>query len=262
MPAHRDEVVIAKKEGVKFIFLTAPTSIVPADKFGGVRIECVHMTMAEAMDQSGRQTPVPIPGSECTISADLAISAIGEQADLSGVLSPDQHFETEHDVCDDKVLCIGDALYGPRSVSEAIASGKKAAQEILRRASGVSSTTAPKRDVVGANEIKFYYLNERRKDPRIAHERKLTREEFHGFAETTKTISQKMAVEEAARCINCGTCIACDRCVNFCPDYAITKGADGKYSIDLDYCKGCGLCAEVCERSAIRYGEGESDDQV
>ena len=136
-----------------------------------------------------------------------------------------------------------------------------AAMQIVTRMTGTSRETVPK-DVVRQSQIKFHYLDKLRKDAHIRGERKLTRSEFAAFAETTKTISQKMAVAEASRCINCGTCIACDRCLNFCPDYAITKNVDGKYSIDLDYCKGCGLCADVCERAAVLYGkEGGSHDQ-
>ncbi len=41
-------------------------------------------------------------------------------------------------------------------------------------------------------------------------------------------------------------CINCLVCWIYCPDVAI-KVKDGKViEIDMDYCKGCGICAEVC----------------
>jgi pyruvate ferredoxin oxidoreductase delta subunit len=41
-------------------------------------------------------------------------------------------------------------------------------------------------------------------------------------------------------------CIHCLACWIYCPDAAI-KVKDGKVvEINLDYCKGCGICAEVC----------------
>ena len=41
-------------------------------------------------------------------------------------------------------------------------------------------------------------------------------------------------------------CTHCLRCWIYCPDSAI-KVEDGKVvGIDLDHCKGCGICAEVC----------------
>ena len=48
-------------------------------------------------------------------------------------------------------------------------------------------------------------------------------------------------------------CIKCKQFETFCPDMAITvsdKG-DKKVDIDLDYCKGCGICASICPAKAI-----------
>jgi 2-oxoacid:acceptor oxidoreductase delta subunit (pyruvate/2-ketoisovalerate family) len=41
-------------------------------------------------------------------------------------------------------------------------------------------------------------------------------------------------------------CTNCLRCWIYCPDSAI-QVEDGKVTgIDLEHCKGCGICAEVC----------------
>lgn len=46
-------------------------------------------------------------------------------------------------------------------------------------------------------------------------------------------------------------CISCLKCFILCPDNAI-KVKDGKISkFDLDYCKGCGICANQCPVKAI-----------
>ena len=37
----------------------------------------------------------------------------------------------------------------------------------------------------------------------------------------------------------------------FCPDAAIKKNKDSSVSIDMNYCKGCGICANVCKVKAI-----------
>jgi len=45
-------------------------------------------------------------------------------------------------------------------------------------------------------------------------------------------------------------CIHCLACWITCPDTAITV-KDGKMTgIDYDYCKGCGICAEICPSRA------------
>jgi pyruvate ferredoxin oxidoreductase delta subunit len=41
------------------------------------------------------------------------------------------------------------------------------------------------------------------------------------------------------------TCNDCRICVIVCPDACIT-GQDSVYDADLDFCKGCGICAEEC----------------
>ncbi len=62
------------------------------------------------------------------------------------------------------------------------------------------------------------------------------------------------ALFEARRCLSCGNCFACDNCYGVCPDNAVIKLDEPgpyAYEIDLDYCKGCGLCAEECPCGAI-----------
>lgn len=50
--------------------------------------------------------------------------------------------------------------------------------------------------------------------------------------------------------VNHDTCIYCLRCYLLCPDGTIFKD-DGKINIDMDYCKGCGVCAHECPKDAI-----------
>jgi len=45
-------------------------------------------------------------------------------------------------------------------------------------------------------------------------------------------------------------CIRCFKCVIYCPDFCIFE-KNGKIERDLDYCKGCGLCAKLCPVKAI-----------
>ena len=61
------------------------------------------------------------------------------------------------------------------------------------------------------------------------------------------------ALFEARRCLSCGNCLACDNCYGVCPDNAVLKlGPGGAYiRIDLDFCKGCGMCARECPCGAI-----------
>jgi Pyruvate/2-oxoacid:ferredoxin oxidoreductase delta subunit len=76
------------------------------------------------------------------------------------------------------------------------------------------------------------------------------------FAEVVQGLTEDNALYEARRCLSCGNCFGCDNCYGVCPDNAVGKlgfDADGRprYSIDLDFCKGCGLCAVECPAGAI-----------
>lgn len=51
--------------------------------------------------------------------------------------------------------------------------------------------------------------------------------------------------------INPDTCVGCYRCYLVCPDAAIHKADDGKFIVDYDFCKGCGVCAYECKPKAI-----------
>jgi len=46
---------------------------------------------------------------------------------------------------------------------------------------------------------------------------------------------------------NSEKCISCLVCWAYCPDSSIIVNEEGKMTgIDLDHCKGCGICAEEC----------------
>jgi pyruvate ferredoxin oxidoreductase delta subunit len=54
------------------------------------------------------------------------------------------------------------------------------------------------------------------------------------------------------KCSQKDTCLLCWL---YCPDGLITR--DFPLEIDIEYCKGCGICAEECPRKAIRMKEGK-----
>ena len=46
-------------------------------------------------------------------------------------------------------------------------------------------------------------------------------------------------------------CVKCLRCWIFCPEGSIKREKDDSVSIDYEYCKGCGVCAQECKVKAI-----------
>lgn len=50
--------------------------------------------------------------------------------------------------------------------------------------------------------------------------------------------------------IHAEQCIECANCWIFCPEGCVYKENE-KFDVDLDYCKGCGICANECPTEAI-----------
>lgn len=70
---------------------------------------------------------------------------------------------------------------------------------------------------------------------------------------STKDVrTEKEAIQEATRCLGLHNCRSCELCRIFCPDLCITYNDAGQLSIDYQYCKGCGICAAVCPKGAIK----------
>ena len=53
-----------------------------------------------------------------------------------------------------------------------------------------------------------------------------------------------------------GQCIRCLRCWWSCPDAAIDRLDDDYMRWNFDYCKGCGICADICPVNAIDMVKG------
>ncbi len=137
MPAIEEETAAAAAEGVKFAFLAAPHRIV-GDAKGNVKaIEIVKTRLGE-YDGSGRRKPVPtdeIQRFEC----DSVILAVGETFDLdfarasglgmkeAGTIEVNRFsLETTRP----RFYAGGDVITGASNVSNAMAYGKQAAQNI------------------------------------------------------------------------------------------------------------------------------------
>jgi pyruvate ferredoxin oxidoreductase delta subunit len=51
--------------------------------------------------------------------------------------------------------------------------------------------------------------------------------------------------------VNKTQCIRCGVCWLYCPDASIVRSEEGHFEADLDYCKGCGICARECPVGCI-----------
>ena len=138
LPARKEEVHHAKEEGIDFQMLTNPVEIL-ADENGWVRaLKCIRMELGEP-DESGRRSPVPIPGSEFEIPTETVIMALGTapnplivkttnglEATRRGGLVTDEEGRTTRE----GIFAGGDAVTGAATVILAMGAGRKAAKAI------------------------------------------------------------------------------------------------------------------------------------
>jgi len=130
----------AREEGVQFMFLTAPVRFL-GEKGRLKSVELRRMELGPP-DESGRRSPVPVPGSEFTLPADTAVIAIGYEGDEAIIrATPGLRAYGKHLIRVDRetyqtsrpgVFAGGDNVNGADLVVTALADGRRAAQAIDR----------------------------------------------------------------------------------------------------------------------------------
>ncbi len=132
MPANRDEIEDAKKEGVQFRFLENIVSLEKDLNGRLVGARCIKMELGP-LDQSGRASFHEIEDSDFSIDCDLIVAATGQSVDVEA-LKPGLNHPwrlTTHEANQDRVYFAGDCFLGPKTVVHCIQDGKDVAQEII-----------------------------------------------------------------------------------------------------------------------------------
>ncbi|MEK7317231.1 MAG: FAD-dependent oxidoreductase [Candidatus Eisenbacteria bacterium] len=238
MPASRDEVEEAEREGIRFRHRAGPNRIVGRD---GVVTGIELLGVSRVFDESGRFDPRFIAGSESVVPADTVIVAIGQTGDFS-FLDPADGIEARGGriIIDPDTLATtapgvftgGDAAFGPRIAINAIADGKLAARSIDEFLRGGPRLDADKVfDLVVEPRFERdldYEGIPRQKTPTRPIARRI------GIAEVEECFSADSARCEATRCLHCWTntifeenpalgteCILCGGCQDICPESCI-----------------------------------------
>jgi NADPH-dependent glutamate synthase beta subunit-like oxidoreductase/Pyruvate/2-oxoacid:ferredoxin oxidoreductase delta subunit len=274
MPAIPEDISQAEKEGITIHTLAGPARIISID--GGVGLECIRMAPGE-QDSSGRARPVPVAGSEYVVALDMVITAVGQM--------PEAEFASEAGISLGRtgvlqikpgimatsmegVFAGGDGAGERAFVADAIASGKMGAFAIYCYLEGkdiererdksrigehgsvvFQSVIDPENYPVDTKKIvNFESINtlcfkhsKRNNNPVLSSD---------GFGETIGGLDSAVISPEVNRCFKCGVCTQCRLCYLLCPDIAVKKTEKG-YTVDLDYCKGCGQCAATCPGRVI-----------
>ena len=138
LPARVEEVHHAKEEGIQFAMLTNPVEILGDENGWVTGVRCIRMELGEP-DESGRRSPVEVPGSEFDIQTDTVIMSLGTspnpliakttaglETTRRGCLVADENGATTRP----GVFAGGDAVTGAATVILAMGAGRKAAAAI------------------------------------------------------------------------------------------------------------------------------------
>ena len=215
-----------------------------------------HELRIEKMELDDKGFPQPTGEFE-TLEADSLILALGQEVDFSllgnsadldvadGTMSVDATMMTSHP----GIFAGGDMVPADRTVTTGVGHGKKAARNIDAWLRSTAYENVKNTDVVTYDQLNSWYYTDA---PHVVRERLEATRRAKDFSEVVKGLDESNALYEARRCMSCGNCFECDNCFGVCPDNAIIKLGPGKgFEINLDYCKGCGICVSECPSSSI-----------
>jgi len=260
MPSRPEEIEECREEGIPIHELAQPLRFVGED--GKVKaIECIKMKLG-GLDETGRRKPEPVAGSEFTMDVDSVITALGQEADW-GCLTPEcsctltgwgtMHVDPLTLQSDDPdIFSGGDAVRGPQSVIEAIADGREAAVSIHRHVQGQDLRLGRERvlnPIANPQKEKYNPL------ARAQLSRLAPRQRVKNFNEVQKGFTKSVAVQQAERCLSCGSC-----CVQACPWGVMQFNQEVTKAVKCDLCvekRGrdeVPACFSVCPTRCISWG--------
>ena len=236
MPASEEEIEEGLMEGIKVRPSLGPKQFVGKNgKLTG--LEVIRCT--SVFDEQRRFNPKFAEGTETIIPCDTVILAIGQASNLT-FIKPSDGIETTRQgtlkidpatrmTTAPGIFAAGDIAFGPRLIINAVADGKKAAEQIDKFLRG--SEWQPKPQFVQITVLDHHKMAEEYDEysrlavPTIPLERRT------GLAEVETGFTEEQARLEASRCLQCwintifeGTeangseCILCGGCVDVCPE--------------------------------------------
>jgi len=219
MPAWQHEIEEALEGDIEIVNSFGPKAFF-IDK--GQRVSGIEFkSCTTVFDEAGRFNPRYDENVCQPFFGDTVIIAIGQSAQLDFIQQQGIAVTPRGGVAADPltgqtpiewVFAGGDACYGPKSVVEAVASGKEAAESIHRYVNG--------RDIAEGREKQWDF-----EKPDISNEKLKARTPVRclepsarecNFLEVSFGYHEDEARREAERCLRCGICSECYQCVKAC----------------------------------------------
>lgn len=264
MPADEVEIEQALEEGVTISFLVAPVRVKRSN--GSLNVTCRRMELGEP-DAKGRRQPVPVEGSDYSMEVDTLIGAIGQAPQMPGgfgirigrgsTIQVDPVTLTTNRM---GVFAGGDAVSGPATVVQALATGRQAAHRIddYLQHRYPRSEVQVRKTLEG--ELRPETIEMIKKVGRYEPVSLPVEARTRDFQPVESVYSWEAAIAEARRCLRCGAgadilfqdkCASCLSCLRVCPYHVPFIDATGTVQIPVDQCQACGVCAAECPARAI-----------
>ncbi|RJX30424.1 MAG: formate dehydrogenase subunit alpha [Desulfurivibrio sp.] len=290
MSAHQRDIAEAEKEGVQFFMMAQPLRVVPEGQ--RLRVEMARTILGPA-DERGLRHPVVLEGSSLWWEGNTVFTALGLESDgniaLFGELEQKLQLTAQRTIKVNPttmqtsvagIYAGGDMASGPRSVIQAVDSGRRAALAIHEYITG----HAPARETEGRINFsrgkKFEEMDMRNYDGAAIRLRenipaRPPDRRINDFDQVELGFSEGMAVREAQRCLQCG-CLGLAKCelrpllneykmqTRTAPTRLSAKiNADHYFiAVDPNRCIVCHRCERICEFGAFSLGYHEQGGSV
>lgn len=277
LTAQQRDVQEAEKEGVQFFLMAMPLKITRED--GRLKVEMARTVLGEP-DEKGLRQPVPMPGSRLFWEGDTIIAALGQEGDPNIasygeiesrlILNPRGTIKSNPSTMAtnvDGVYAGGDVASGPRTVIQAVAAGRRAAEAINGFLSGekISAETrfnfskGKRFEEVDLHNFDGYSIRLSETMPARPPERR-----NRDFDEVELGFTEEMARKEAGRCLKCG-CLGLSKCTyrELSSQYKVNAAnapqrmrapIDASHPfivIDTNKCIACTRCQRSCRFGAF-----------
>lgn len=208
LPATKEELERAEEEGICLMTSWGPVAVqYEGDRINGIKLRrCLSVR-----DDSGRFSPAYDDNDTTVVESDAILLCVGQQTDLSFLgdgFTLEQNRgrilvrENTQRTSDDAVFSGGDVVTGPSTAVNAIAAGRRAANEI--------NADFGKEPVTAHSTASDSLLTFAPSAAQLSHTAKLHIRPLDELAvdlEDDFGLSQDEVLHEAARCLNCG-CLA------------------------------------------------------
>ncbi len=263
MPAFKADIQEAVEEGVVLNCSWGVKAILGEDMVTGIELK----RCTSVFDSSGKFNPAFDESIRNVISADTVITAIGQVPQVPedfrlriGRGSTIQVDPVTLSTNRAGVFAGGDAVSGPATAVQALATGRVAALRIddYLQHRYPRAAEGDKKSSIGdlsSRTIEMIRKINRYKPPARSPEARIKE-----FQPVELVYNWEIAINEARRCLRCGVgaeilfqdkCATCLTCLRACPYEVPYLDNSGTIQISPDQCQACGICVAQCPAKAI-----------